>query len=177
MITTTSDRATARRARCRRGGVAGALLPVAAGLALALSGCDGGASADPAGTPTVDPAAQALKFTRCMREQGVDMPDPEPGGGIRIRARKGEEGKVEAAQKACKRFDPMADGANRPGPEDLDRQLTLARCLREHGVDVSDPKAGEPMRIRGRADSESATRAAMRACEKQVPPLGPTPGR
>ena len=51
----------------------------------------------------------ALKFARCMRQHGVDVPDPQPGGdgGIRIGGGPGKEGpkpdspRFQDAQKAC----------------------------------------------------------------------------
>ncbi|MFC7647395.1 hypothetical protein ACFQX6_47920 [Streptosporangium lutulentum] len=49
---------------------------------------------------------EMVKFARCMREQGIDMPDPEPGGGIRLTMPKGGEQKMRAAQEACEEFAP-----------------------------------------------------------------------
>jgi hypothetical protein len=64
---------------------------------------------------------QALKFARCMRAHGVDMPDPQADGrGIRIGGpgkRNGIDPKspaFQAAQKACGRFMPGGKGG--PGP-------------------------------------------------------------
>lgn len=51
---------------------------------------------------------QALAFSRCMREQGVDMPDPQFGGEGQVMLTIGPDGgldpsdpKFEAAQQAC----------------------------------------------------------------------------
>jgi hypothetical protein len=70
-------------------------------------------------TPAQQAQAQqnALKFARCMRAHGVDVPDPQPGsGGLQFRTRTGGGGsgdtvggpgvnpddpKFQAAQKAC----------------------------------------------------------------------------
>ena len=60
---------------------------------------------------------QALKFARCMRSHGIDMPDPQvaTGGGVRITMRVGGPGKgginpnsaaFRDAQEACKAFQP-----------------------------------------------------------------------
>lgn len=173
MTKTTFDRT--RAARSRPGWAVGLLLPVMA--VLALGACtSGGDTASPTAT-TADPDTQALKFTRCMREHGVDMPDPEPGGGIRIRVDKGQEAKVEAAQKACREFDPMGDGGRRGDPQNADHQLRMARCLREQGIDAPDPEPGEPMRVRSRRDDGTSLDEAMRICEKQVPAPDRTAGR
>ena len=58
-----------------------------------------------------------LEFAKCMREHGVDMPDPkfEEGGGVTMRMPQGSENdpKVEEAQKACQ---PILDAAQPDGP-------------------------------------------------------------
>ena len=66
---------------------------------------------------------QMLKFSRCMREHGIDMPDPGADGGVRMDVGKGgvdpESEEFQAAQEACKQyFAPGAGGvggASGPG--------------------------------------------------------------
>jgi hypothetical protein len=63
---------------------------------------------------------QALKFSRCMREHGVDLPDPQAsgGGGIMIQKNAGAGSDAfdpsspafKAAQKACASFTPGGKG-------------------------------------------------------------------
>ena len=64
---------------------------------------------------------QALKFARCMRAHGIDIPDPQPdGGGIRIGgpSSSGSGGETfnpkapafQRAQKACESFMPGGKG-------------------------------------------------------------------
>jgi hypothetical protein len=63
---------------------------------------------------------QAVKFSRCMRQHGIDMGDPEvvSGGGLRVRiGGGGGKGKVDPespafrdAQEACKAFNPKRAG-------------------------------------------------------------------
>jgi hypothetical protein len=57
---------------------------------------------------------QALKFARCMRAHGVDVPDPSTSGrGVIMKVpRQSDRRKVEAAQKACEKLLPG------PGPAD-----------------------------------------------------------
>jgi hypothetical protein len=78
------------------------------GLALALVGCGGSPDGDrvaslsgagatgttraPANGASRDPEQAALAFARCMREHGVDMPDPTDDGGLVIRKRAGQAG-------------------------------------------------------------------------------------
>lgn len=98
----------------------------------------------------------ALAFARCMREHGVDMPDPtfkDDGGkgGFAIQ-QSGPAGSgvgpdnpsFQAAQKACQ---PIMDKAEqdmpRPSAEEQakmrDQALKFAKCMRAHGVDMPDP--------------------------------------
>jgi len=56
-------------------------------LALAACGAGGDDSAKPASAPRDKALDGALKFARCMRAAGVDVPDPKPGdGGLVVRA-------------------------------------------------------------------------------------------
>ncbi len=60
---------------------------------------------------TMDPALadQLLKFAQCMRDKGVDFPDPQfSGGGVMVQVGGGESGAIDpmseafkAAQEAC----------------------------------------------------------------------------
>jgi hypothetical protein len=43
-----------------------------------------------------------------MRQNGIDMPDPKAGGGLKLTAPKGSQKKVQAAQKKCQHFLPGA---------------------------------------------------------------------
>jgi hypothetical protein len=61
----------------------------------------------------------ALDFAKCMREHGVDVPDPTfQGGGMLMRMPKGmkdDDPKVQAAQKACQ---PIMDRVRPKGEKD-----------------------------------------------------------
>ena len=93
----------------------------------------------------------ALAFARCMREHGVDMPDPtfdSGGGGFAIRqqgpAARPNDATTQAAQQACQ---PIMDKAQQdmpqPSPAEQakmrDQALKFARCMRAHGIDMPDP--------------------------------------
>lgn len=111
----------------------------------------------------VDPEFQdaLLDYAECMRDHGVDMPDPQfsEDGGVFISAgavaRTGGPGvgstpsaaeidELEAASEAC---DPIMEEARAsmpaPDPEQVaemqDQALAFARCMREHGIDFPDP--------------------------------------
>jgi hypothetical protein len=111
------------------------------------TGVDGEAASD---APT-DPEEAALAFAACMRENGIDMPDPEftSDGGMAMSIGGGpgefDEEAMEAAQAEC---EPIMANV-RPSEEDMpsdeeiqemqDRALEAAQCMREHGYDWPDP--------------------------------------
>lgn len=143
-------------------------------LALALSGCgaggddDGGvataggakAGATASGTPVSDSDRQ-LAFARCMRENGVDMPDPEAGGrpGFRFGPDVDQQ-KVQAAMEKCQDKLPNGGQGLQLNPEQAEQMRTLAKCMRENGVpDFPDPDADGRVRIgTGATPSTSAIR-------------------
>jgi hypothetical protein len=118
----------------------------------APDGTDGTA---PATTAPSDPNEAALQFAKCMREHGVDMPDPvvqdngAGGGGVMIQV--GGPGEatpdkhtLDEANQDCQHY--LADAAKNfdpPSPEELEKMkeqaLKFAQCMREHGVDMPDP--------------------------------------
>jgi hypothetical protein len=123
-------------------------LPLAA-ASIALGACGGG---DPAAAGTGDKRAQfreaAVKFAKCMREHGVDMPDPKPGDGGRITLGgpgmgPQDQPRMEAAQKACQRIlESVRPPELSPEKEQKfkEQALKFARCMREHGINMPDPQ-------------------------------------
>ena len=91
----------------------------------------------------LDPDDAMLKFAQCMRENGVDMPDPTPGGGIRIHGEGMSEEQMEAAHAACQKWMDMAepeDGGRELTEEEKQSFLDMAACMRERGYDFPDPE-------------------------------------
>jgi hypothetical protein len=112
----------------------------------------------------VDPEEAMLDFARCMREHGIDMPDPQfaeagSGGGVAFRIGRpggeddGEQGTLidldsEAFQEAQQACNEHLQGVARDiDPEqraELQEQLlNFARCMRDHGIDMPDPQFAE----------------------------------
>jgi hypothetical protein len=167
------------------------LLVVGLGLALAACGtpADGdrvaSLSGDEATTTTradgdggKDPQQRAIDFARCMREHGVDMPDPEVDDQGRVRVRVGGGGgrrpdpkKLEEAQKACGSLMGGGDGPGQLDPAERDAMVDFARCMREHGIDMPDP-TGDGLLMRrdaGGPDPESEEfQQAEKACEQHL---------
>jgi hypothetical protein len=163
------DQATTRAPRWGRR----LLLPAALGLTflLGLSACGGEAPKDAVATLDGDGTDQnasndsdkkemteeeqqqaMLDYARCMREHGIDMPDPtfdENGrGAVAISGVGGSDGPNEATMKAAEDacqpiMQDVIDNAPEQDPEEVAKRqqeaLDFAKCMRDHGVDFPDP--------------------------------------
>jgi hypothetical protein len=149
---------------------------------------DPAASADPSPSPSAptDPQEAFLAFAECMREHGIDMPDPqvsdEGGGKFSVgfsAGGPGGDGDNEAFQEANEACRPLLENAigegGRPeiSPEDEEAMLDFARCMREHGIDMPDPGESGMVFQFGGPDGESfdsdAFEAAQEACQDLLP--------
>jgi hypothetical protein len=90
---------------------------------------------------------QMRAYAKCMRENGVDMADPDPNspgsGGIAVNGPE-EKDTADKAMAACKHLMPNGGEPEKPSAEDLDAMRATAKCLREHGIDVKDPTMENP---------------------------------
>ncbi|MGC0419751.1 hypothetical protein [Embleya sp. AB8] len=184
---------TTRFGRAALRGAVGVVL--VSGLALSTAGCgsDGGgstkskvASGGGAGKKSGEPQAgagaggagkdedaaryeQMVKFAGCMRENGIDMPDPEPaaGGAVRMRAMPadGDSSKTENAMKACEKYQPKSE-FDPNDPKFKEWQAKRTACLRDHGVDIGDSGTAA-MTVDA---SDEKVMKAIETCDKQVPP-------
>jgi hypothetical protein len=114
-----------------------------------------------------DDVDQMRAYAKCMREHGVDMPDPEVSqdGGIGISINGGDKAKVDKADKECRHLMPNGGEPPKPSPEDLDRMRKEAQCLRDHGIDVEDPTMDNPgIRIEGAGPDDEKFQKAMEEC-------------
>jgi hypothetical protein len=85
------------------------------------------------------------EFTKCMREHGVDMPEPDAQGRIAIKAVGPDEAdKSQKADEACKSLLPNGGKPKELSPEDLDKARQEAKCMREHGINMPDPDPNNP---------------------------------
>jgi hypothetical protein len=161
-------------------------------ILLALAACGGGGSSDDVaslggssqsgtnGTSTAskDPQEAALAFAKCMREHGIDMPDPTGDGGIQLNVAPGQRAAAEEAQKACQ---PILESAAPKLSEEQqsamqDAALAFAKCMREHGIDMPDPQfgAGGIVTQKGSAGDQGFDpddprfQAAQKACQPIV---------
>jgi hypothetical protein len=186
------------RRRWRRSHLA-ALAAVLA-LTLAVAACGGGGKSDGVASlsgsnkPTATTSASsskdfkqaALAFARCMRQHGIDMPDPQFTGNGRItqelKSGPGGKGpddpKFKAAQQACQKYMPNGGTIKKPSPQEQQQMLAFARCMRQHGIDVPDPGPNGGITINGGNGSKGPNpddpkfKAAQQACQKLLPNAG-----
>jgi hypothetical protein len=102
--------------------------------------------------------AESLRFTRCVRADGVpNFPDPPANGGYGVKSfaqqSNGRTISVEgvsvdapafrSALAACHRYLPQPPA---PSAADLAQvraeAVRYGRCMRKHGIDIPDPKVG-----------------------------------
>jgi hypothetical protein len=121
---------------------------------LLLTACGG---SSPSSTSSAAKEQQAeLKnadFARCLREHGIEATAVTgPGGeghGLQIKGA-GGPAKMEAAQKACKKYQPEPQKLNLSPQEKVERAEAVekfARCMREHGVEVHASSSEGRVRI------------------------------
>jgi hypothetical protein len=158
-----------------------------AALTVAACGSEagGGGSTGPNASAAKDgPAEGAFKFAKCMRDNGVDFPDPEVDGNriklggpdMKLNA---DAPKVKAAQKKCEKH--LDNGVSELSSEDKaemrDAGVKMAECMRANGVaKFPDPEADGSIMIRRRGegadqglDPESpAFQAAQKKCQHIV---------
>ena len=178
-------------------------------LMLAVAGCGDGGN-DPNGvaslsganksttTTSAGPASKrdaekaALEFARCMRQHGIDMPDPNISGNRitqRFKASPGSKGPDDpafrAAQQACNKYLPNGGQPPKLNPQQRQQLVAFARCMREHGIDVPDPgpnsggivvkRSGANGRNAPEPEDDPKFKAAQQACQQYLPNVGKGP--
>ena len=152
---------------------------------LVVAGC--GSDPETSGSPSSNKGMSAadkkalLDFSQCMRDHGVNMPDPQfSGGGARVTMREdkgADPQKQEAAQKACQKYQ---DKVKPPSMSEADQKkmreaaLKNAQCMRDHGIDFPDPQFDEngrmTMRLGGPGSDVNPNsqkfKDAAQACQK-----------
>lgn len=156
-------------------------------LALGVAGCGGGhgdrvASANGSDKPSSSAKAgaddgreQALKFAQCMRDHGINMPDPKFNGkgGVNITVPDGTDPhRAEAAQAQCKQYLPNGGEPQKPNPQALAVGRKLAKCMRANGVPkFPDPGPNGGISIKG-GPGLDPNDPTFKAAEKKCQPAG-----
>jgi hypothetical protein len=99
----------------------------------------------PSGASAEEHFQKALKFSECMRSNGIaNFPDPGSTGGIDIGASSGIDPRspqFQAAQKACRKYFPAPDLSKAEIAQREAQALEFARCMRANGVpNFPDPQ-------------------------------------
>ena len=121
----------------------------------------------PAAEEEVDPEEAMLQYAQCMRDHGIDMPDPqmssdgkgviaitseadvdEGGGGPAFSP---DDEEFQAAQEECEPIMDDAIGSIEIDPEQQaemrEQLLDYAQCMRDQGVDFPDPTFSDDGRV------------------------------
>jgi hypothetical protein len=136
-------------------GLVGAVLA----LTLTVAACGGGGKANgvaslsgankaTATTTTTgsshDDRQKALAWARCMRQHGIDLPDPKFSENLieqRLPTRAEQNSaKFKAAEQACKQYLPDGGQPSPPTAQERQQALAFAQCMRQHGVNLPDPQ-------------------------------------
>lgn len=164
-------------------------------LALALSAvllaaCGSGSSGG--GGDLASREEAQLEFAACLREHGIDAPDPKPGqGGMQFGTVSGGSGDKKGATTGINPEDPatkkalqaceskIPDSAHKPSPQEEEKfkegALKFSECMREHGINMPDPEFGGSGKVtmkieKGGLDPNSpAFEEAQEECAESVP--------
>lgn len=124
----------------------------ALGCAVAIAACGGSATDSTVTGSSASPSATAafVKFSACMRADGVpNFPDPTGGGGIHISSSSGINPNSPAFQTARSKCRHLLPGGGPPtGPPSAQAKLAalkISQCMRRHGIsDFPDPTTTPP---------------------------------
>jgi hypothetical protein len=147
---------------------------------LTLSACgsdsdnNAGGQVTPGGGGSASAAAnsdQLVEYARCLRGQGVDVPDPKPGQNLGTWLQQSglDLNKLKGANAACQDKLPSGVRSRADSPQTQDNLLKFAQCMRKNGVDMPDPKNGQV--DFGSLDRNSPKfKAASDECRKTLAP-------
>ena len=161
---------------------------VGAGFLLLAAACAGQSGAAPKGTPTPAQREQAfLKFAQCMRDHGIDMPDPttDSSGNLQMSRptnlkfdNQADRQKLRTASQACRsnlkgvvqQFTPQQRA------QFQDNLLKLAQCMRSNGVNMPDPNFSQSPETGGGRErffgninpQDPKVQSTLRTCRQQV---------
>ncbi|MBO8192446.1 hypothetical protein ITI46_12325 [Streptomyces oryzae] len=155
-------------------------------IALSLSACssnsgDGGVASadkgkDSAGAAKPGKSGDAreaqLKYAQCMRKNGVDVKDPEPGQPLRVTGSGGPgKNKLEEAAKKCQKYmqDAAPSDADANDSKAHDQMVKFAQCMRKNGVNIPDPNPGEGLKMQVPEGSQAKAKKAQKTCQKYLP--------
>jgi hypothetical protein len=158
------------------------IIAVALACGLVLTAC--GAEEPAADRPTETRKA-VLAFAECMRDQGIDMPDPQFDGGRVIQRGPDEpvsREKMQKADAACRELlkDLKPPELSEEQQKEMkESALAHAKCMREQGLEnfpdpTFDEDGGAQIRIgpgTGLDPDDPDFQAAEKVCRDELPEL------
>jgi hypothetical protein len=149
-------------------------------VTLVATGCGGSSNAASPSTKTTSQDAARIKFTQCLRDNGVNVPDtPAQGGGGRFG--NVDQAKLQKAMTACSKYRQAVVGNITPAQRQAfqDAFAKFASCMRQHGVDLParTPGQGPPAGGAQINRNDPKVQAAQKACQSKLPQGGPGGGR
>jgi hypothetical protein len=143
----------------------------------------GGPSSSAAQAAAAGDQDQLIKYTQCMREHGVDMPDvaPDSEGAVRLELPDGADpAKVDAANKECKQYMPGGGEVRKADPKMVEQLRNVAKCMRDNGVtDFPDPSENGDTELKpgpGLDPQSPKFKAAEQTCSRFMPTQPGQPG-
>jgi hypothetical protein len=143
------------------------LTAVAVAAVLGLAGCGLGGSSGSGGLSQSD-QDKFVKYSQCMAEQGVDVPDPQSSSDkAAVAAGSTVDPKVGAANAVCRKYAPNQD-SDKVSAQEEDAAVKTAECLRKQGINATDPKPGtaDISIVKGAGDTNDKIVAAYETCSK-----------
>jgi hypothetical protein len=138
---------------------------------LLAAGCGGSPSAG--NQPPSD--AQTVKWAQCLQQHGVNASASSNGQGGSVRIPVGGQNggpsqqQVQAAQAACKQYQPNGGAAaRRPSAQQLDQDAKYVQCLNQHGADAQLAPDGGIKELPGPSGPSSEAQADE-ACKSLAP--------
>jgi hypothetical protein len=117
-------------------------VPIAV-ASIGLAACGGGDSPGRSGNSEADFRKAALRHARCMREHGIDMPDPTFDRKVQMDVpQSASKQAMQRAEDACSKYLEAVRGPEPTAEQEREfreNALKHARCMREHGINLPDP--------------------------------------
>lgn len=136
-------------------------------LLFGTAACKASSNAPPSPAPSGQPPGDPVAFAGCMREHGWDMADPAPGAELPPGDKNNPA--YTTAERACAYLlKPGDEQDTGPSAEELEQLRAFAVCMREHGVQVTDPDATGNMEADGTREG-LVTTPAYQACKSKLP--------
>lgn len=155
-------------------------------LAVGVLACGGSDDGEEDAQASFDDAQ--VEFAQCMRDNGIDFPDPEPGGGpggVALEGVDTESAEFQAATEQCQSIieEAVPEGDRPDMAEIQDQLLEITQCVRDEGFQVEDPQVGGGGGFQAPPDDLQALmddpdfQAALEVCQEETgAELGPPGG-